>query len=148
MMFSANLNVSDHRVYFRLRPAMKRRNRTQQEGPRNREIATISITCNRARDWISKGTCKTCQYPKSLTFYPLSMSITMRSLVSGFGSYSVQSSLALSSSSPEECVVLGSYLLAQLDRLPEELLNLPSTTPRRLISARGPCCRHPDGRSL
>jgi hypothetical protein len=30
MMFSANLNVSDHRVYFRLRPAMKRRNRTQQ----------------------------------------------------------------------------------------------------------------------
>jgi hypothetical protein len=32
MMFSANLNVSDHRVYFRLRPVMKRRNGTQQKG--------------------------------------------------------------------------------------------------------------------
>jgi hypothetical protein len=50
-------------VYFRLRPAMKRQIRTQQEGPRNREIATISLTCNTARDRISKGTCKTCQYP-------------------------------------------------------------------------------------
>jgi hypothetical protein len=45
MMFSANLNVSDHRVYFRLRPAAKRRNRTQQEGPvESKEIATISMT--------------------------------------------------------------------------------------------------------
>jgi hypothetical protein len=34
---------------LRLSPAMKRRNRTQQEGPRNREIATISIRYVAAR---------------------------------------------------------------------------------------------------
>jgi hypothetical protein len=41
--FGANLNVSDHSGVLRLSPAMKRRNRAQQEGPRNQEIATISI---------------------------------------------------------------------------------------------------------
>jgi hypothetical protein len=57
---------------LRLSPAMKRQNRTQQEGPvEPKEIATISITCNTARDRISKGTCKTCQYPviESQTLY-------------------------------------------------------------------------------
>jgi hypothetical protein len=132
---------------LRLRPAMKRQIRTQQEGPRNREIATISITCNRARDRISKDTCKTCQYPQSLTFHPLSTPIIVRSLASGLGSYSVELFDPIEQL-PEAHVVLGSYPLTQLDRLPEELLKLPSTTPRRLISARGPCCRHPDGRPL
>ena len=42
---SANLNVSDHSGVLRLRPAMKRRNRTQQEGPvEPKEISTISMT--------------------------------------------------------------------------------------------------------
>jgi hypothetical protein len=36
---------------LRLSPAMKRQNITQQEGPvEPKEIATISITCNTARD--------------------------------------------------------------------------------------------------
>jgi hypothetical protein len=85
---------------LRLRPATKRRNRTQQEGTlKSREIATISITCNTARDRASKGTSKTCQYPQSLWFHLLSTPITVRSPASGLGSHSVQSSLALSSSS-------------------------------------------------
>jgi hypothetical protein len=62
-------------VYFRLSPAMKRRNRAQQEGPlESREIATISITCNTARDRASIGTSKTCQYllkhPEALNIVP------------------------------------------------------------------------------
>jgi hypothetical protein len=48
MMFSANLNVSDHSGVLRLSPAMKRQNRTQQEGPlESRKIATISMICIR-----------------------------------------------------------------------------------------------------
>jgi hypothetical protein len=44
-MFSANLNVSDHSGVLRLSPAMKRRNRAQQEGPMEpKEITTISMT--------------------------------------------------------------------------------------------------------
>jgi hypothetical protein len=48
---------------LRLSPAMKRQNRTQQEGPRNREIATMSMInvddMHMARD--QKGSSKTCQ---------------------------------------------------------------------------------------
>ena len=106
---------------------MKRQIRTQQEGTlKSKELATISLTCNTSRDRISKGTCKTCQYPQSLTFYPLSTPIIVRSLASGLGSYSVEL-LDPIEQLPEAHVVLGSYPLAQLDRLPEELLEHTST---------------------
>jgi hypothetical protein len=126
---------------------MKRRNRTQQEGPvEPKEIATISMTRIRPETESQKTHVKLVSTREPL-FHLLSTPITARSLASGWDRTRSRAPGPIEQL-PEAHVVFSNYPLAKLDRLPEELLKLASTTPRRLTFARGLCCRHPDGRPL
>jgi len=90
-----------------------------------KEIATISITCNTARDRSQKVLSKTCQYPvESLVpsaVYAHNRAVTRVWLGIVLG----PEFLALSSSSPEAHVVLGSYPLTQFDRFLKSSSSIP-----------------------